>query len=228
MWRYYFLPRCLQPTTPQANPSDSVDLLDLVARRKLALSSPYGAEMAPFPHPSRVSPIRLRALGLAVRVDLLAERDPQLVETRSICSALSVSAPGAYRSPEIEAARRIVNRRDPVARNSAPHRDRAHRLADSTRELINHGATIALGSGLNPESGSTASMQSVVQMGCEVLGLSLAEAISAATVNAAWALGVGGGPGTLERGKLGDLILLNTSDYRDISLVTGPTSCIRP
>ncbi len=64
-------------------------------------------------------------------------------------------------------------------------------------------------------------MQMLIQKACEVLGLSLAEAISAATLNAAWALGVGPQTGSLERGKRADLILLNASDHRDMGLLAG-------
>jgi imidazolonepropionase-like amidohydrolase len=34
-------------------------------------------------------------------------------------------------------------------------------------------------------------------------------------------LGVGDSRGTLERGRLGDLLLLNASDYREIPLLAG-------
>ena len=89
------------------------------------------------------------------------------------------------------------------------------------RQLIDDGGLIALGSGVSPETGGTASMQAVVQLACERLGLSVAEAISATTINAAWALGVGTRTGSLEHGKLADLILLNASDYREIPLLAG-------
>ena len=43
-----------------------------------------------------------------------------------------------------------------------------------------------------------------------------AEAISAATINAAYALGRGDRIGSLEPGKAADILLLNTDDYRDL------------
>ena len=80
---------------------------------------------------------------------------------------------------------------------------------------------IALGSGLNPQSGATASMQTVIQLACSHLGLSVPEAICSATINAAWALNVGAETGSLEHGKRADLILLNASDYREIAMLSG-------
>jgi imidazolonepropionase len=43
------------------------------------------------------------------------------------------------------------------------------------------------------------------------------EAISAATVNAAWAAGRGDVSGTLEQGKRADILVMTVPDYRDIS-----------
>jgi imidazolonepropionase len=53
-----------------------------------------------------------------------------------------------------------------------------------------------------------------------MFGVSLPEAISAATINAAWALGLGSQTGSLEHGKRGDLILLNASDYRELQMLS--------
>jgi imidazolonepropionase len=47
--------------------------------------------------------------------------------------------------------------------------------------------------------------------------MSPAEAISAATINAAYALGCGADCGSLEPGKRADVIILNVEDYRDLS-----------
>jgi imidazolonepropionase len=198
-----------------ANPDH--DLLHLVARRKLANVAAVRCGASAVPSSAAESLLAAaRSLALHVRVELLADRDIQLVEKAVNLRALSVCAPGPYRSPEIEA----------LAGSSTvaillPHLLAQRGLLGSSSELIDHGVRIALGSGLNPENGGTASMQTVIQMACEHLGLSLPEAISAATVNAACALGVAETSGTLERGKLGDLLFLNASDYREIPLLAG-------
>jgi len=84
------------------------------------------------------------------------------------------------------------------------------------RQLIDGGAAVALGSNFNPGASSTYSMAAIVALACAHLGMSPAEAICAATFNAACAIGSGHVAGSLEVGKPADLIVLNASDYREI------------
>jgi imidazolonepropionase len=49
------------------------------------------------------------------------------------------------------------------------------------------------------------------------MGLTPAEAISAATINGAHALGCAGRIGSLKIGKFADLLFLNVSDYRELA-----------
>jgi imidazolonepropionase len=51
--------------------------------------------------------------------------------------------------------------------------------------------------------------------------MSLEEAISAATINGAYALGCAARTGSLEPGKSADLVILNAEDYRDLSSSIG-------
>lgn len=84
------------------------------------------------------------------------------------------------------------------------------------RQLIDGGAAVALGTNFNPGANSTCSMPAIVALACLQLGMSPAEAICAATFNAACAMGSGHVAGSLEAGKPADLIVLNASDYREI------------
>ncbi|MGA3098543.1 MAG: amidohydrolase family protein, partial [Bryobacteraceae bacterium] len=59
--------------------------------------------------------------------------------------------------------------------------------------------------------------QTVVALASMRLGLTAAEAISAATINGAHALGRADRTGSLEPGKLADVLILNASDYRDLA-----------
>lgn len=59
-------------------------------------------------------------------------------------------------------------------------------------------------------------MQTVVSLACLRLKLTAAEAISAATINGAHALGCAAKTGSLEPGKQADIAMLNVSDYRDL------------
>lgn len=85
------------------------------------------------------------------------------------------------------------------------------------RALIDAGAAVALASGFGLELGATYNMQMVIALACAEMDMSPAEAVSAATINAAHALLCHDRTGTLEPGKNADLVMLNVEDYRDIA-----------
>ena len=88
--------------------------------------------------------------------------------------------------------------------------------AAPARELAQGGVAVAIGSNFNPLESPILSMQTVIWLACRHLKLTPAEAISAATINGAHALGVAERVGSLECGKSADLLLLNTGDYREL------------
>jgi imidazolonepropionase len=85
------------------------------------------------------------------------------------------------------------------------------------RALIDAGAAIALASGFGLEQGPTYNMQMVMSLASLEMGMSPAEAIAAATINGAHALGRAEQCGSLEPGKQADLVLLNVQDYREMA-----------
>ena len=96
------------------------------------------------------------------------------------------------------------------------------RYADG-RELVDLGAAVALASNFNPGSAPSPSVPFAIALACRKCGLRPAEAITAATWNAACVLGLQDEIGSLEVGKRADLILLDTGDERDLGLeVAGP------
>lgn len=84
------------------------------------------------------------------------------------------------------------------------------------RALIEAGVPVALATDMNPGSSMTESMQIVMALASMALGMTPAEALTAATANAAAAVGVGGDAGTLEPGKLADVIVWEVDDHRAI------------
>lgn len=64
-------------------------------------------------------------------------------------------------------------------------------------------------------------MQLVVSLACAQMGLSIEEAITATTINAAHAMGIQEVTGSLEPGKRADLLILDVPDYREISYHLG-------
>lgn len=92
---------------------------------------------------------------------------------------------------------------------------------EPARELVDAGAAIALSTGWHPVFAPAASMPAALSMACCTLGLNPAEAVSAATVNGAAALGLLNRCGTLEPGKQGDFLVLSVSDFRDLPFTLG-------
>jgi imidazolonepropionase len=86
----------------------------------------------------------------------------------------------------------------------------------SVRRLVEDGAAIALASGYDARDAPIFSMQMVVALGVLHLRLTVEQAISATTINAAHAVGRGDEIGSLEVGKRADLLVLNLPDYREI------------
>jgi imidazolonepropionase len=89
------------------------------------------------------------------------------------------------------------------------------------RMLIDTGVAIALATNFNPAHTPVLNMQMVLKLACSRMGMKPEEAIAAATVNAAHALGRGGRTGSLAPGESADLLLLNVSDYRELAHAFG-------
>src|ERR1043166_3787514 len=85
------------------------------------------------------------------------------------------------------------------------------------REMIEAGLAVVLASDFNPGSSPTPSMPMVLSLACTQMKKSAAEAIAAATVNAAYSLGRGDKIGSLEPGKLANLAVFDCEDYRELA-----------
>ena len=85
------------------------------------------------------------------------------------------------------------------------------------RMLIDNGAAVALATNYNPETSPSQNMQMMMALACRSMNMTPAETITAATLNAAYAVGQAANAGSLEIGKSADLLILGASDYREIS-----------
>jgi imidazolonepropionase len=85
------------------------------------------------------------------------------------------------------------------------------------RRMIESGLAIVLATDFNPGSSPVPSMPFMLSLACLQMGLSPAEALSAATVNAAYSLDLGDQVGTLEPGKQADFVIHEFSDYRELA-----------
>jgi len=89
------------------------------------------------------------------------------------------------------------------------------------RALIDAGAAIALGSNFNRSTSPMLNMQTVVSLAVREMRLTPAEALLAATINGAHALGCAAAAGSIEHGKPADLVVFNVSDYRELGHYSG-------
>jgi imidazolonepropionase len=75
---------------------------------------------------------------------------------------------------------------------------------------------LALASDLNPGTAWCESMQMVIALACRYMKLTPAQAVAAATINAAAAIDLDARLGSLEVGKQADLLVLDAPDYRHL------------
>ncbi len=91
----------------------------------------------------------------------------------------------------------------------------------AARRMIELGMAVVLATDFNPGSSPTASMPMALSLASTHLKMTPAEAITAATINAAYSLGRGGEIGSLEPGKRADFAIHDVADYRDIAYFFG-------
>lgn len=84
------------------------------------------------------------------------------------------------------------------------------------RRLIEAGIPVALGTDLNPGTSPTLDLRLVMSLACIGMGLEPQEALVAVTVNAALALGLAAGTGTLEAGAPADLVVWDVLSVEEL------------
>ncbi|GBC81681.1 Imidazolonepropionase [bacterium HR10] len=89
------------------------------------------------------------------------------------------------------------------------------------RKLIEAGVPVVLATDFNPGTSPTPSMPMILALACTQMQMTPAEAITAATINAAYSLDRGHRVGSLEVGKRADLVLFDVPDYRHIPYFFG-------
>ncbi|HET9400299.1 MAG TPA: imidazolonepropionase [Candidatus Acidoferrales bacterium] len=94
------------------------------------------------------------------------------------------------------------------------------------RKLIEAGAIVALATDFNPGTSPTLSTPMVLSLATAQLRMTPAEAVSAATINAAYSLGRADRIGSLEVGKFADLAAFDVADYREIPYYFGVNLCV--
>lgn len=84
------------------------------------------------------------------------------------------------------------------------------------RKMIEKGVPIAVATDFNPGSCPTLSMQMIIALACRQMKMTPAEAINAATINAAYAVGRADEIGSIRARKKADIIILNIANHQQL------------
>jgi imidazolonepropionase len=158
-----------------------------------------------------------RAHGLSPKLHLDAYSNTGAAELAVEVGATTVDHLNYTSGEEVEAlvATQVVGVVMPLLDFAVQHRRPA-----SARALLGAGMRVALATDCCPGCHVT-SMQVVVQHACRAGGLSVAQAIRAATIDAAAAAGCVDRVGSLEPGKAADLLILDTGRFEDLAYRIG-------
>jgi imidazolonepropionase len=91
----------------------------------------------------------------------------------------------------------------------------------AAREMIDAGLAVVLATDFNPGSSPTPSMTMILSLAATQMKMTPAEAITAATINAAYSLNRGKDLGSLEPGKIADFVIHDCDDYRELAYFFG-------
>ncbi len=84
------------------------------------------------------------------------------------------------------------------------------------RRYLDHGLLVALATDFNPGTSYCENMQTMIELAMSVMGMTLEEALTAATINGAYALALQDEIGSVEIGKLCELTFWSIKDYQEI------------
>jgi imidazolonepropionase len=91
----------------------------------------------------------------------------------------------------------------------------------NARAMIDAGLAVVLATDFNPGSSPVASMLLALALASTQMKMTPAEAITAATINAAYSLNRGNEIGSLEPGKRADFVIHDAADYRELPYFAG-------
>jgi len=87
--------------------------------------------------------------------------------------------------------------------------------------MLDAGCAIALSTDYNPGSAPCPSQPMAMAIACRYQKLLPSEALNAATINAAHAVGLAESVGSIEKGKSADLVIFDCGDYRELAYEFG-------
>lgn len=159
---------------------------------------------------------RKLGLGLRIHADQLSRSGAAEVAARS--GAATADHLEQIDAPGIEALARAGVQ--PVLLPASAYTLGSKRFPPA-RAMIDAGLAVVLATDFNPGSSPTPSMPFVLSLASTQMRMTPAEALTAATVNAAYSLGRGDEIGSLEPGKIADFVIHDCRDYREIAYFVG-------
>jgi len=155
------------------------------------------------------------AAALGYRLKVHADEFAGLGGTRLAVELGATSADHLVSTPEADIAALGRGQTVAVGLPGTPF-GLAHRDYTPAKAILAAGGALALATDCNPGTCWCESMQMVIALACRYMGLTQAQAIVAATLNAACAIGRGDQVGSLTPGYQGDLLILDVADYRQL------------
>lgn len=195
------------------------EMLPAVAGRRLAEFCDVFCEVGVF-SPEHARRILSAALGLGLRPKLHADELSSSggAELASELGAVSCDHLVSVSGPGIE---RLAATRTVAVLLPGTSLFLGKRQPAPAREMISRGVPVALATDFNPGTSPVLSMQLVMSLACSYLRMTPAEALAAATLNAAFAVGRGSTTGALVPGRRASIVIANAEDYREIAYFMG-------
>ena len=156
-----------------------------------------------------------RAQALGYRIKIHADEFVGLGGTALAVELGAVSADHLVHTPAADIAALGAGSTVAVGLPGTPF-GLAHEAYTPAEEILAAGGALALATDCNPGTAWCESMQMMMAIACRYMGLTQAQALAAATLNAAHAIGRGDEIGSLEPGKQADLLILDVDDYRQL------------
>lgn len=195
-------------------------ILPEVKRRGLARSADVFCDRGAYTVPeARAVLTAARELGFALRVHADELDAVGAAELAASCGAQTADHLVRVSDAGIEAMARAGT--TPVLLPGTCFSLRSTR-APPARRMIEAGLPVVIASDFNPGTSYVPSMVAVIALACGLTGLTVAEAITAATRNAAATLGLPGPRGMLAPGAVADLVLLDVPDHLFLGYQFGP------
>ncbi len=220
-----FLPAHAVPPEFRDNPEGYVDL---IIHKMLPTAAEWRAEHWPetlycdvFCEPgafdlSQSRRILQAAKTLGMGLKLHADEFESIGGVRLAVDLGAVSVDHVVATPDADIQMLGQSNTVAVALPSTPFGLGHARYAPAQR-FLKAGAALAIATDCNPGTGWNENMQFVMALAARFMNLTPAQALAAATVNAAYAIGRGDRVGSLEIGKQGDLVIWNAPAYQHLS-----------